>query len=272
MIKQLILLICIFVVTSTSFGQGTGLPTDSTTYYQIRISQQMRAARDSVMNSEEFKVNQEGLKRHKRKLYCYKAFTFGLEVAHNDYTGINGQLKDAGLKDLSDVMIRVGFGLSSKSGRLMNDLYFGNIGISNISKQDSGTFSSSLMNFFQYDIGFDLLKSEQFSIYPYAGLSYRLSTIKYESPKVIDPSYTNITEIVVNNQSYHATSRRLGWQAGIAIDMTVSREPTNKTILSLKFGTNRPFKDDTYKIHGLNYTPTGVQANWFVSLACKIAH
>ena len=50
----------------------------------------MRAAQDSVRNSAEFLANMEGLQRNNKRSNNYTSFNITLEIAHNNYSGING--------------------------------------------------------------------------------------------------------------------------------------------------------------------------------------
>jgi hypothetical protein len=245
--------------------------TDSAMYYKNRMAQQIHRASDSTSHSPEYLANDSMYKYYSKKSTSYRGFFYSLEFTHNDYVGLDNQLKPLGFRGLSPLMLRPGFGICSKSGRLLRDLYFLNFGLQNITEKDGEKIRTSLINLMQFDYGYDLLDSRQLSVYPFAGFSLRWSTLKYNKDINTNPNFINITQPIVSSQSYSANSIRLGYQFGMGIDIKIKEDQSGaRMLLSIKGGSNRALGKDKYKIHELTYRPEGMQADWLIGIGVKI--
>jgi hypothetical protein len=111
------------------------------------------------------------------------------------------------------------------------------------------------------------------SLYPFAGISFRGSELRYSAPTQTNPNFTNISNVVISEPRAYGSSSRLGYQAGLGFDLKLggNKSQTYKTILFIKGGTNQPFKKDTYKIEGYRYDPGIRQADWLVTVGLKLA-
>jgi hypothetical protein len=267
--KMLLAFILLPCVLKAQTGWHTP-PKDSAAYYQRQISELWRNTMDSLRHSETFKNLQDSYEYHIGRSNNYRAFMIFFDILHSDYNSLNTAIAQSGFPALNPLGARLGFGYSSKKDHVMFDFAFAVIGFNNKTKKADEKIAASLSNLLQFDIGYDILKSRTVSIYPYAGLSVRNSIIEYSKPRQINQNYTNITNIIANDQSILANNFRPGYQAGIGFDFTSSDKiRTAKAILFIKIGTNRPFGEETFKIEDIKYGPGIKQGDWLATIGFK---
>ena len=137
-------------------------------------------------------------------------------------------------------------------------------------KKDNEKIKSSLVSFFHFDFGYDITRSTFIDLYPFVGLSLRVSSLEYEKPAELDPNYTNITNILIREQSVLASSAKLGFQAGLGMDIKLgSAKGTRSPIFFTKFGINRPITAHRYKVKDVYYKPEIRQGVWALSFGFK---
>ncbi len=153
----------------------------------------------------------------------------------------------------------------------MIDLYAGTGSLNLKTKRGNETIMINTANFLQLELGYDLLKSPKASIYPFAGLSGRSSTIKYEKPETVNNNAEDITGFIINNQSVTAQSGKVGYQAGIGFDYSISspQKTPRATLLFLKAGIQGPIGGDRYKMNGHVYHTDLKQGNWVINIGFK---
>ena len=167
---------------------------------------------------------------------------------------------------------RLGFGMSSKYNRLMFDLYFLTFGFNTKAEKGDEKIKSRLTSVFDVSLGVDLLQSRSVSIYPYAGLGLRNSVLEYSKPTQTNPAYTDISDIIVNEQSVTAERLSVGYLAGVEFDFTINKgmNDVQRTILFVRAGMNRPFRETNYKIEGIKFKPGFVQGDWLITIGFKL--
>jgi hypothetical protein len=259
--------------TSTGWKKLPPEAVDSARYYQQELGKIWRHAFDSLRKSEQVIFLQKQYNRHIARRNNYTAFMLYFDWVHSDYTGLNSSIAQSGFPALKAYSPRFGFGIGNKRGRILYDFYFVTFGFNNKSENAGRKIKTNVTNFFQIDIGVDLLKSNVVSLYPFAGLSARSSSLTYTAPTQSNPNFTNISNVVITNTSENAYSSRLGYQAGMGFDLFLggNKDHTYKTILFVKGGTSQPFKRDKYKIEGYTYDPGVKQADWLVTVGFKFA-
>jgi len=146
--------------------------------------------------------------------------------------------------------------------------------LQNKTSYNNQVIKTSFSNLLQFDIGYDFLKDERFSLYPYAGLSLRQSDLSYTK----SPSAGAINSWVVNmypSQNYtYMQSAGIGYQYGLGFDYALfyNHEKTFKTIFFAKAGVNKPFKTDVYKANDMpDYSPSIKQGDWLLTFGFKFA-
>ncbi|MGG9972442.1 hypothetical protein ACQ33O_11670 [Ferruginibacter sp. SUN002] len=269
--------ICLLLVmTLPFFTMAQNSPSkDSAAYYRCELAKLWHKYRDSMLRSEEYaslnaKLN--NLPVDKRK---YVSFNMFADVVHNDYSKFNQSITAAGFTELEPISFRFGCGITVKSKRNIHDIGFFSVGLKNQAQRGNETIKSFFSNVMQYDYGFDLLQSNAVSIYPYAGLSIRASMLRYEQPMQINPGTTNISDLVIPNGSAYLSSTKIGYQAGLGIDVTVSNFNNSRgsVILFAKGGTNGPIGRERYKTNDsdITYNYDIRHADWMITFGIKFA-
>lgn len=265
--------IVLFVVLSPIFAaaqsDSSHLSADSIRYYQRTIGQLQRKLMDSLMNSPEYKDMTNRLVHWKKKSRNYSAPVFFVDLFHTNFDNLDATITQKGFDRMTELAFRVGFGVSSKSNRLIYDIYFITAGMKHETKKAAESISFSASNALQFDWGYDLLNAKRFSLYPYAGLSLRFTNMKYSKPTQFNPAITDISDLVLNDQSVEVNATRLGYQLGMGFDYWLTKETTSANLLFVKFGMNRPVGRDRYKIEGVRYDPRIKAGDWLVSVGVK---
>ena len=194
-----------------SRGYAADATIDSSDYYRWEMNKIYRRVFDSTRRSAEMVFLREQYLRHVVKKNNYTAFMIYYDFVHSNYAGLNNSIAQSGFPAMNAYTSRFGMGIGNKRGRLIYDIYLFTGGLENRSKNAGRTIKTSLFNFFQVDIGADLLKSEMVSIYPYAGISFRASDLRYEGPVQTNPNFTNISNIIISRPETYGTSVRLGY-------------------------------------------------------------
>lgn len=270
--KKLFFVFCIglafFANAQTNTPNSTG---DSVRYYQDKLNTLIRNTNEALRNSADFIAIQQQIEELRSRSSDYSGTVLFTELMHADYGAFNESIAQNGFSPLNSSMIRFGFGASSKRNRWITDYYFFVAGLSTKTKKGEESIKTSLGSFLHFDFGYDLLHSKGIAIYPYAGISLRVSDLSYSKPEELNPGYTNITNLITNNQSASGSSLRLGYQAGLGIDMLLSsnKHTSGGTILFVKAGTNRPVGKDKYKIAGIKYEPGITQGDWLIAAGFK---
>ena len=194
--------------------------------------------------------------------------------AQHNFEDFNASIQQDGFEPMSATAWQAGFGISTKSQNVLLDMYFFVSGFSNTSYNGEEKISMTLSNVLQFDVGYDLIPSRPVSLYPYVGTSLRISTLDFDSPAQINSSYTNITNLIINDQSVETASFRLGYHVGLGFDLLLSTNEKRGTgkYLFIKAGLNRPVWRDKYKTHDIKYDPDIRQGNWVISFGIKFAN
>lgn len=269
----LLLIISIPFAATAQTGQKNA-ETDSLEYYSREMGEVMRAIRDSMLRSEKYLAAKAGYKRHVVHSRDYGGFTIFMDVFGADYRELNRMLAADGFPPINDVGGRFGFGISYKQNRGMVDLFYIVAGLNNRSEKDNKKITTSFTNLLQFDVGYDLLNSGLFSLYPYAGLSARISNISYEEKGVHNPNYTSIADMVIGGKTTNLSSTRLGYQLGVGFDFTLwqDKERTARNMLFVKAGINRPAWRDKFRKGDLPEYNAGIkQGTWILSIGFKFA-
>jgi hypothetical protein len=246
--------------------------TDSLSYYSGELGRLSRANRDSFHKSEPYVAATAGYYRHLRHSNDYSSFTLFFDVFGSDYSQLNKMLAADGFPALNETGGRVGFGISYKVNRGIVDMNFIVAGLSNKSEKGNEKISTSFSNVFQFDLGYDLLKSKIVSLYPYAGLALRISTLKYTEKGVHNPNYTSLSDMVIGGKEISMESTRIGYQLGVGFDIKLwqDKEGFTRNMLFIKGGMNRPMWKDKFNIGDLPDYNAGIkQGQWIITVGFK---
>jgi hypothetical protein len=226
---------------------------DSVHYYERLYSRYTRRVWDSVRNSDSSRLligRLTSLRGHSR---AYTAFTLFTEAAAADFGPLNKAIAMDGFGAFSGPVWRLGFGFSRKTySGLMIDFNYFVIGLDRTRKSNGNEIKTNFSNVLEFEMGYAIVNTTRFDLYPYAGLSARSTTLNYKSPAVINPNYNSIASLILNNQSANGNSTHLGYEAGIGIDYAIYLNKKNRggTMLFAKFGTDGSFGNEDYTISG----------------------
>ena len=252
--------------------QNTTRPSrDSLRYYRTELNKYVKSSWDSIRRTETYLELMGKMGRGRDTTSRYNGFMLFSEVVHSDYRDFNQSIAQSGFSPLKSTMTRIGFGISSKNEQRIFEFHFGVFGIRNQAKKDQEKIRTSLDGVLEIVWGYDLIKSRQVDFYPYAGLGLRMSSIEYKKPAEVNSSFTDISNIVINDPSVDASSTRLGYTAGFGLDIKLTRrEQLNRSpMFFTKFGINQPFGKDKFDIEGISYRPGFKQADWLLSFGFK---
>jgi hypothetical protein len=249
-----------------------GAQEDSTYYYQRELSQLYQATFDSLRNTPRYKLIQERINAHIIKSDEYSSFNLFLEVADVKYDEFNTSIAAKGFPKLEGPIIRFGAGFTGKTKYMVYDFSFISSGIDQSSKKEDESVKVSFSSALMLDIGYDLLRSRRFNLYPYAGLSLRMAHITYDTPPVINPAYTDITDFLLNDRSIEAVSTKLGYQAGLGFDWALGNIDKNESfcMLFIKAGINNAFGAERFKMEDIKFTPGIEFGNWIVTVGVRL--
>lgn len=252
--RAIFIVICVLFIDSL-YAQRTP-QTDSIRYYQRERAQMASEFMDSLHSNPRYMALLDTLETLRSKSDNYMAFGIYFSVSSTDFRKFNMENALDNFSALSDPMLSIGYGISSKKNRRIFDLNLTAFGISKKAKRGSEYIKSSVMTFFQMEWGYDLIRNNQVNFYPYAGVGFRSSSLIYKSSLETNPLYTNVTNIMQNNKSFNASNFELGYQAGMGAEVVISKSSRfGGTILFVKAGTNMAFEKKPFDIEGIKYQP-----------------
>ena len=201
----------------------------------------------------------------------YGSFNMFLEVASAEFDELNASLAAKGFTTLKDPALRFAFGITNKFERLVVDFTWLSIGFTKKARKGDEKVGTAFSSGLLFDIGYDFIKSQKFNVYPYAGLSWRISNIEYSKPAELNPNYTDITDFILNKTLTSGVSSKFGYQAGLGMEFAFkhTRSSNGGYILFIKAGTNRAIGATRFKIEGVRYDPGIEYGDWIVGFGVK---
>jgi hypothetical protein len=252
-------------------AQKPSVSQDSASYYRQQMYQLERTLLDSLRRSQDYVYLREQAEKVWRPSGDYSAVTAFVDVAGANYDKLNSTITQNGFKALPGTAIRLGYGASYQFDRGMFDLAFFAFGLRNTTQKQGEKIATNFNGYFQCDLGYDLIPAKWLNIYPYAGLSVRTSMLSYKKDPQFNSSFTDVTNLVVNDQSVKEHGTKLGYQAGIGFDVVVSeRRNSGGVMLFVKAGTARSFGKEVYDIDGVVYKPGIQYGNWITTWGIKL--
>jgi len=266
------LLIVVFAVAEPRISAQRTVK-DSIRYYKTELTKLQRRTWDSLKATESFAYNLERLRHLTSLSKGYMSFVLFGEAAGADYAKFNQSIALDGFNPMKGPIYRFGFGISHRARNgVMVDLNFFSVGFNRQSANDTATVRSTFSDLFQIHIGYAVVNSWVFSIYPYVGLSVRASSLSYSTPSQLNTRYNSIAGIIRDNESASANTSQLSYQAGLGFDWVLgyNRRTQGGTILFCKAGTDGIFgAGTTYKIESVHYDPGIKYGNWVAAIGFK---
>jgi hypothetical protein len=167
---------------------------------------------------------------------------------------------------------RVGLGVSHKAyNGIMIDFNYGILGIDRVDKANGSKITADFANVLGLQLGYAVVNGNRFTLYPYGGLSLRISTLRYNTPVSVNPNYRSIASLIENDQSTTGNAYHLGYEAGIGIEYAIAydKKTHGGAMLFGKFGTDGSFGDETYHIAGVDYHSGIKYGAWIAELGFK---
>lgn len=268
--RTCIILTLLISITCTASAQtNVG---DSIQYYDIMAAKYQRRILDSIRDSDSSQLIAARLKNLKRQSRSYFAFILFGEAAGTDFSTFNAAIAKDGFQSFTGPVWRFGLGFSYKAySGVMIDFNYAILGIDRHQKKGSDEISTNFSNLFEFELGYAVVNTKRFDIYPYAGFSLQMGALSYSSPAVVNNNYNSIASFITNNQSASGNTYNLGYEAGLGIDYAfhVNKNNSGGTMLFAKFGTDGSLGSDTYKIANVNYNSGIKYGVWIAELGFK---
>jgi hypothetical protein len=231
-------------------AQQTLSPADSLKYYKKEVAALNKKMLDSLQAQPLYLSYIQAAARSDN----YRSMVLYASLYSANYDRLNAQA--VGFAAISAPATGFGIGYSFKKNRRVFDVNVAAAGFDKTMKNNGEQISTSFGSMLQFELGYDLTKSNRVNIYPYAGIGLRMSRLQYEANASTNPAYTGPTNIIANNKSFNEMAVTLGYQAGLCFETVLT--PASKPggmMLFIKAGTNRPFSEKAFDIEGVRYDP-----------------
>ncbi len=265
------LLVCFTFITFNAHAQ---LPVkDSLHIYNERLNRLYGRVWDSLKLNDSAKFYRKQIRQaHERsKEYTAIVFFWGAEAA-NHSTFNTGIAKD-GFGAMHGPVWQIGFGLSHQgySGIIFDFNYFV-VGLGTSIQNGDATITTSSTDYLQAQVGYAIINSRNFTVYPYVGLSGRSSSLQYAVTDSLNSNYNSIASLIHNSRNVNVNSVHVGYQAGVGFDwvMAYHEHTHGGAILFAKFGTSGIFGHETYSVSSLEYNPGIKYGAWVGTVGVKL--
>jgi len=230
--------------------------TDSLRYYQKKLGRMHRTQQTQFLQSDSVKIVLNRINELRSEAENYSSFMMFANMASVDLNKFNEDNMAAGFGAMKGNIWNFGMGFSGKKNHSIFDLTF--FGFGKVRKINNGnaTIRLGFSTILQFDYGYDLVKSSKINIYPYLGVGFRTSRLRYDSTVAINPGATGISNLIINNRNVDTYTEPLRYRAGLGIEFVLKENKVGGgSIFFAKLGTSRPFKDRGYKVENIYYDP-----------------
>lgn len=270
LMKNCILFFWLVSISPITFAQVREPLTDSTAFYRRELMNIRKAYQDSLRNNSRYQELNNHVLRLTVKSDSYNSMVIFTQFASADFKRLNADHALTGFSPVSGNYSGIGYGFSFKRDRRIFDLTVAAFGIRKKSKREEEIISTGFSGFFQFEWGYDLVKSKKINFYPYAGFGLRGTSLEYKAKTQLNPNPGNITNIVQADPSVSDEVTEFGYQAGLGLEFVLTR-PTipGGVLVFIKGGTNRPFKRKGFSLEGYRYDPRLDPGNWIIAAGFK---
>lgn len=245
---------------------------DSVVFYKYLLKTMRTDAQVKLQRSDLYQSIQDTMLAVRRRSTNYTGLVLFGEAAFWNIDGLNKQLDQMSFPKIpSNPNPRVGFGISSKKKRRMFDLQVLVFGSTAESRKGDEKMKHSFHSYLNFTWGYDLLKSDQWSIYPFAGIGRRKTMLIYSKPVTYNSNNPSIPDLIDENRNVTLRVDRLSYLAGIEADFDAGRRPYAKNIFFLRFGLNGPFRKEYYGIGGARFDTGMLETVWTLTVGLKLA-
>jgi hypothetical protein len=200
----------------------------------------------------------------------YRGMIIYTQIANADFSKLNADLSTSDFSPFSGPLWAVGYGFTFKKNRRIFDLNVGAFGVGKKTERNDESIKTSFGSFFELAWGYDFIKSNRINFYPYLGVGLRSLSLDYKAKVQTNPSASDITNIIQNDRSVSDDVTELGMLVGLGFEVVLSKSNRpGGTILFIKAGTNRPFKQKSFDFDGYKYNSGLNPGNFIISTGFK---
>lgn len=268
--RILIALALLAGLSSSAFAQKSAR--DSVRYYQELSEAYEQRMLDAARNADSGRLIASRLHQLKERYKTYHALEVFGEAAGADFTNFNHAIARDGFAPFTGPVWRIGLGVSRKLyNGLVFDFDFFIAGLERTQKSGDNKITTDFSNFFEVKLGYAVVNTPRFDLYPYAGLSVREDNIHYSTSATVNPNFQSIASLITTNQSAGANNYNLGYEAGLCAEYAVlySQKDQAGTMLFARFGTDGSFGNENYHISGVDYVSGIKYGAWVAEFGFK---
>lgn len=265
------LLLCLFCLSTHTYAQ---LPVkDSLHIYNERLNKLYNRVWDSLNLNDSARFYRKQIKQAHERSKEYTAFVFFWGAEAGNYTAFNAATAKDGFGPIHGPVWQIGFGISHQGySGILFDLNYFVVGLGSSIQNGEGTISTSTYDLLQAQIGYAIINSKRFTVYPYAGLSGRYSSLQYSATDSLNSNYNSIASLIHNSRDVNVNSVHLGYQAGVGFDWVLGYHEKTRggVILFAKGGTSGIFGHETYSIYPVEYNSGIKYGAWVATVGVKL--
>lgn len=259
-----------------------GLAQSGSPYYNTKISQyereelleKIRAERE-YLDSVYYARKLDSLER----LYAYNitdtssylAFLLHFEHVPGEYNKLLTELLANGF-DTSEGASAFGYGFTFKKRRFIHELDFNLIWGDKMKSHDGETVQITGTNII-YLLGFDLLNTTHFSLFPFVNLHYQGVSLEYIRNPQTGQSFNNFLDVPagINHIDLRKDALRIGFGGEIDYYFTQSNRGGG-IILGFRYGVNKTLTEGKYKSDkkAINYDPEITLRDSYFSIVLRL--
>ncbi len=231
------LLLCLFCIAIDTHAQ---LPVkDSLHVYNERLNRLYDRVWDSLKLNDSAKFYRRQIRQAHEQSKEYTAFVFFLGAEAVNYSAFNSAIAKDGFGPMHGPVWQIGFGFSHQGyNGIIFDLNYFVVGLGSNIQNGDATITTSTIDYLQLQLGYAIINSKRLTIYPYAGLFGRSSSLQYAATDSLNSNYNSVASLIHNSRNINVSTTHLGSQAGVGVDWVVAYHEKTRggAILFTKFG------------------------------------
>jgi hypothetical protein len=178
----------------------------------------------------------------------YNAFSIGLLEQTASLKSLNKGLRDAGMETISDRFLVMPIGMTIKTNRFVIN-YIGHFLFRNKSEDDTRKLEARGFSF-EMGVGYDLINSKRFQLYPQASLAYQTFNLKAVSQNA-STSINQVDQLFSQPGNTSLSKKSLMLNYGVEADYFVTQEKNGGgVILGLVYGMSTDLAGGKFKMEG----------------------
>jgi hypothetical protein len=211
-------------------------------------TENLRRQYDSLFRKVKLDSIQQLLNYHYREEYSrdYVAYSFGLFGQRASLNGLNKSLKEAGMESMNDNFLAMPIGLHIKTGRLVMN-YVGHVIFRNKVEDEARKLDARGFTF-EMGLGYDVINSKRFQLYPQASLAYQTFHVKAVNREA-NTTISQVDQLFSQVGNTSLVKRSLLINYGVEADYFVSQFKNGSgIILGLQYGMSTTIAPGKFKM------------------------